>query len=176
MKKTKNISELFALLSFMLVTSALAFDDRGYDPLGLPKDRELPPRPAEKPKPAGPTPFVFKTGILAGERPASDVQNVDTAGLVVFRIQLFTGDLYGEAKRAASVCEEIFDQPVFVDYEVPNFKVRLGSFGMRRDAEKYLEKVKIAGYSNALIVSQAASVRQLPAHNNGQPNEPNDQR
>lgn len=85
---------------------------------------------------------------------------VDTIASQAFRIQLFTSKLYGDARRQLIVAEEIFDRPLYLDYEVPYYKLRVGSFGEREPAEDYLMKVKATGYPNAWVAIVNVNVRQ----------------
>ena len=97
---------------------------------------------------------------------------VDTANSQVFRIQLFTSQVYGDARQSAEIAEEIFDRSVYVDYEVPYFKVRVGDFNNRDVAEDYLLRARAAGYKEAWVVVTQTAVQQAaplyqgkPAHN-----------
>ena len=131
-------------------------DAREYDPLELPRDREIIPE-------AYPRSGVISGGDLIVEAdPRADdstygqiveiPQAVDTLNNQVYRVQLFTSQYYNEAKQAQEVAEEIFDQPVFVDYEVPYFKVRVGNFASRFAAESYQQQTREVGYTNAWVV------------------------
>ena len=138
-------------------------DSRGFNPLELPADREVVPR--KQPQ----------HGVIAGSGVVDDVvpattedtsgigdvpQDMDTLNNQAYRVQLFTSKVYGEARRAVRVAEEIFDQPVYVDYEVPYYKVRVGSFADRDAAESYQQKARSAGYQNAWVVIVSLSVRE----------------
>ena len=142
-------------------------DPRGYDPLELPRDREI-------------VPALFpRSGDIAGKQviveknpavPPSDstalegaisAKNLDTLNSQSYRVQVFTGLVYGEARQIARVAEEIFDQPVYVDYEVPNFKVRIGNWPDRASAEKYQQKARAVGYTNAWVVMAGVNIREV---------------
>ncbi len=141
-------------------------DARGFDPLELPRDREV--VPVQSPR----------NGVITGHQelvgtesvgteedslsvgPENYTPAVDSVNNQAFRVQLFTSKLYGEAQQAVRVAEEIFDQPVVVDYEVPYFKVRVGSFADRETAEEYQQKAKGAGYTNAWVVMVNVGVRE----------------
>ncbi len=69
-----------------------------------------------------------------------------------YRVQLHSTLLYREAQNARRVAEEIFDRPIHVDYEVPYFKVRVGTFESRDDAEEYSLRARGAGYQDAWVV------------------------
>ncbi len=146
--------------------SALS-DPRGYDPLELESDRDV--VPARYPRQGqignrtsgsetaqtGSVPTSSQSGLTNLKQP-SDSLNHQT-----YRVQLFTAQTYGEARSATRVAEEIFDQPVYLDYEVPYFKVRVGNFADRNSAESYQQKVKAAGYPNAWVVMVNLGVQQV---------------
>jgi hypothetical protein len=173
MKRPRNIYNLSVLLSLIIFMlgcppskkeapeeapqeEGQAVDGRGYDPLELPQDKQIVP---EK---------ISQTGAITGTSPVStsDTLDLDTTTMAyvtppveldtlnnqVFRIQLFTSKLYSEAKHEVLVAEEIFDQPVYLDYEVPYFKVRVGNFASRVAAENYQQTARTAGYTNAWTV------------------------
>ena len=144
-------------------------DGRGYDPLELPRDREIVPEKY-------PSTGSIKGGSALTETPSDSVDSghqeidslpveLDTLNNQVFRVQLFTSKKYGEARQAVVVAEEIFDQPVYLDYEVPYYKVRVGNFASRRDAEGYQPKASAAGYANPWVVVVNIGVKEAaPAY------------
>jgi len=145
---------------------AAPVDARGFDPLELPRDREV--VPARYPT-AG---DISGRAVIVGTDTDSQAvdslslstlvapQPTDTLNSQAYRVQIFTSLVYGEARQAAQVAEEIFDQPVYIDYEVPNYKVRVGSWADRDSAESYQQKARLAGYSNAWVVMVKVNVRE----------------
>ena len=132
-------------------------DDRGFDPLGMPDDREI--IPAKYPRSEaleGRQALVETDGGIAEDSAQTVLPEIepriDSLNSQAFRVQLMSSRVYGEARQGARVAEEIFDQPVYVDYEVPNYKVRVGNFADRMAAEDYQQKAKAAGYGNAWVV------------------------
>ena len=139
-------------------------DGRGFDPLGLPQDRQIVPK-------AHP-----QVGAIEGRGALVDVvpevrdsvqgptvqipASVDTLNGQAYRVQLFTSKVYGEARQEVAVAEEIFDRSVYLDYEVPYYKVRVGSFGSREKAEEYQQMAKTAGYRNAWVVMVNLGVKE----------------
>ncbi len=79
----------------------------------------------------------------------------------VFRIQLFTAKEYGPAIREKNIAVEVFDQPITMDYEVPYYKIRVGDFRTREDAENYLPAAREAGYKTAWVVRAYVNVKTL---------------
>jgi hypothetical protein len=178
--KTKicvNFSSLivFAIFVVFVVTSAAGsarkvkpektLTERGYDPLELPADtRIVPRRPAGSVlPPTSVTPQQLDGSRLDSANAVAALSVADSLSGRLFRVQIFASNLFGDAKRAATTAEEIFDQPVYLDYDVPYFKVRVGNFGTRRDAEDYQKKVNTAGYPTTLVVVVNPFVRQAPA-------------
>ncbi|RKX27540.1 MAG: hypothetical protein DRP47_06380 [Candidatus Zixiibacteriota bacterium] len=85
---------------------------------------------------------------------------IDSVNSQAFRVQLFTSKVFGKARQAVQVAEEIFDRPVYLDYEVPYFKIRVGSFFDRDQAEDYMMRARAAGYKEAWVVVTNVAVRE----------------
>jgi hypothetical protein len=92
---------------------------------------------------------------ISGESPLG----AESANSQVYRVQLLTFNAYGEGRRALTVAEEMFDQPVSLDYDVPYYKLRVGQFAAREGAERYLQRARTAGYSNALVVISIIGIK-----------------
>ncbi len=141
-------------------------DARGFDPLELPQDREI--IPAKYPRAGVISGRQVLVAAESGENDGDSVlvtlenftREVDTLNSQAFRVQVFTSKLYQEARATARVAEEIFDQPVYVDYQVPNFKVRVGDFANRDNAESYAQRAKAAGYTSAWVVMVNIQVKE----------------
>ena len=151
-------------------------DSLRFDPLELAADREVVPaaHPVVSGERRGETVIVGE-GMRGLDFVTADsvdrvepVVGAEAFGGQVFKVQLFTSKLFGEAKQARRVAEEIFDQPVAMDYEVPYFKVRVGSFADRYEAERYAQRVRAAGYGDAWVVAATVSVRKAaPLYDEG---------
>ena len=116
---------------------------RSVDPLGLPADQELI------------TAKIPQSGAIGGKPAAPNDTAMNTQRsrtTLVFRVQIYTTQGFGDARKAEQVAQEIFDQPVHIDYEVPNFKVRVGDFPLREDADSYRQLAKAMGYTNTWVV------------------------
>jgi hypothetical protein len=148
-----------------IITAEGQSEQPRFAPLDLPADFEIVP---EKYPQQG---DIYGTTDSATQQQSSDSwsadmrfakspDTVDTLNNQAYRIQIFTSKLYGEARHAMTVAEEIFDRNVFLDYEVPYYKVRVGSFRQREEAEEYLQRVKAAGYPDAWIVIVNVGVKE----------------
>ncbi len=135
------------------------------DPLELPQDTrvvpQLQPRKGEIIGSGNEPVTKNNSNENKAVEPAKPIKSqVDSLSSQALRIQLHSTELFGEAKRERLVAEEIFDQPVYLDYEVPYYKVRVGNFLQRKEAESYLSKAKTAGYQNAWIVAVRVNVKE----------------
>jgi len=145
------------------------FLDR-YDPLEFPRDLEIIPER----NPVSGAVIGHPRTQAAADRTDATLQDslpevfvavpdaVDTLNQQAYRVQIATTKLFGEARKAARIAREIFDRPVFVDYEVPYYKIRVGNFNSRDDAERYRRQVRGAGYGNAWVVAVTIDI-QAPA-------------
>jgi hypothetical protein len=121
---------------------------RGIDPLSLVADQVLITTLAPQTAPIG------ITATTSGAPARSSL---------VFRVQLLTAQGFGEARKAAQVAEEIFDQPVHIDYEIPNFKVRVGDFADRGAADDYRRTALQLGYANCWVVPVTVGITEPPS-------------
>ncbi|MCX6826297.1 MAG: SPOR domain-containing protein [candidate division Zixibacteria bacterium] len=91
-----------------------------------------------------------------------------------YRIQIFTSRVYGQALKESNTASQVFDQKVWMDYEVPYYKVRIGDFSSQSKAEEYLPVVRNAGYGSAWIVRVSTNIQTLDTNPRGEPNSPED--
>jgi hypothetical protein len=133
-----------------------------FDPLELPSDTLIIPK--INPQKGDLTGTVVKTEdqkINEQDSLANIlIESIDTLNSQSFRVQLFSSKVYGTSKHTIRVAEEIFDRPVYLDYEVPYYKIRVGNFPNREEAEKYLLKVRTAGYNDAWVVAVNINVKE----------------
>ena len=187
MKKIKNFfSEIAVVLLVVLVTAGCSGkagpteelrqieteppeQTARFNPFDLPQDREIIPRLHPKTAPifstnspdtayADSVPLTADKPVIV-ERPLN--LGIDTLNNQTFRIQIGATELFGDARREKQIAEEVFDQPVYLDYEVPYYKLRVGSFADRRSAEQYLQKAKMAGYKTAWVVTVRVTVKEI---------------
>ncbi len=187
MRPTKNICSIICLLALLIISCAgnktakvdssesTGLDETGnqrnFNPFELSRDKEI--IPEKFPQTGEIASFVFQIKDTVSSDTGSffpiDIpEEIDTLNSQVFRVQLFTSKLYGEAKKEVKIAEEIFDRPVFIDYEVPYFKVRVGNFGDKEDAEDYQMAVKSTGYTSAWVVLVNINIKETkPLYEDG---------
>lgn len=113
-----------------------------FDPLATSADREIVPEtyPIR----------TIRPDLTAAARDSARTDS--TAGPIeVFRVEIFTSRLYGEANRELAIAREIFSLPIHVDYEVPYYRLRVGDFPTRTEAERMVEGIRSIGYPNAWV-------------------------
>ncbi len=71
--------------------------------------------------------------------------------LVLFRVQVFASKSLDEAQQFAWDIEALFPEGVFVEYQVPYYKVRVGEFSNPQEGEEFLEHVKQLGFKKAWL-------------------------
>lgn len=97
-----------------------------------------------------PEAYVVRTQI-ADVQPQGDT----TSG---FRVQIFSSSTRGSAEHAQMQARaQLTRDDVFIDFEPPYFKVRVGNFQTRNDAEILLEEATKKGYETAFIVQTKSS-------------------
>ena len=79
----------------------------------------------------------------------------------VYRIQIYNSNTYGPALKEFNVANEVFDGNVWLDYEVPYYKIRVGNFQTREEAEQYLQTAKDAGYPEAWVVRVKLNIKTI---------------
>jgi hypothetical protein len=126
----------------------------GVHPLNLPADKTIVPR--EYPLPAA---ADSGGGIEILARHRSSQKKEQSVPTDAYRIQIYNSNTYGSAMREANVANEVFDGNVWLDYEVPYYKVRVGNFYSREEAEQYLPTVIEAGYPEAWVVRVNVNVK-----------------
>ena len=87
-------------------------------------------------------------------RPLDDPTDIEESDqpLVIFRVQIFASKSFDEAQDFAAQIEPLFIEGVFVEYQMPYYKVRVGEFYNPNDGETFLDDVKQMGFKNAWLV------------------------
>jgi hypothetical protein len=124
-----------------------------FDPLASAADREVVPEvyPIRTVRP----------GLDASLRDSARIDSA-TGPIEVFRVEIFTSRLYGEADREKAIAQEIFSLPVHLDYEVPYYRLRVGDFPTRTEAERMIESIRSIGYPNPWVARAIKKAQQPP--------------
>tara|TARA_B100001113_G_C20830343_1_gene500780 strand:+ start:231 stop:665 length:435 start_codon:yes stop_codon:yes gene_type:complete len=80
----------------------------------------------------------------------------------VFRIQIFETSVASLARSEAKRFKNIFGDTIYTDFETPLYKLRIGNFQNRKDAEKAVESISRLGAKDAWIIrTKAKSLKKL---------------
>ena len=94
--------------------------------------------------------YVIRTQIAVLDVESQLRRPATTQG---FRVQIYSASTRHAAEEARDKARLQFDRDdVIIDFEPPYFKVRVGNFTTRSDAEKLLDHMKKAGYTTPFVV------------------------
>jgi len=85
---------------------------------------------------------------------------IDRAIEEVFRIQIFESSVASIARAEAKRFQNILGDTVYTDFETPLYKLRIGNFKNRKNAEKAVESISRLGAKDAWIIRTKANLRE----------------
>jgi hypothetical protein len=167
MKITRNICSILCLAAAFLIACGPAIprssvqrdsrtgaEDR-FDPLGFPGDdavitgnyRAASTIPVSDSGSSVNQPNAVTIDSLASNNTGQPAQSLE-----VFRVQVFASKSFDEAEQFAANIKSLFPEGVFVEYQMPYYKVRVGEFITPEEGESFLDEVKQLGFKNAWLV------------------------
>ncbi|MCD6337055.1 MAG: SPOR domain-containing protein [Candidatus Marinimicrobia bacterium] len=87
---------------------------------------------------------VFKT-----DPSQMDKQFIESSG---YRIQLISTQNLSEAITIKAQADSLYSMPVYVDFEPPNYKVRIGNYITNEEASVVRSAMQSQGFKNAWVV------------------------
>tara|TARA_B100001057_G_scaffold377423_1_gene382649 strand:+ start:302 stop:739 length:438 start_codon:yes stop_codon:yes gene_type:complete len=87
-------------------------------------------------------------------------KKIDRAIKEVFRIQIFESSVASIARAEAKRFQNILGDTVYTDFETPLYKLRIGNFKNRKNAEKAIESISRLGAKDAWIIRTKANLRE----------------
>jgi len=75
-----------------------------------------------------------------------------------YRVQIFLSDDLREASRVMAEARERFEQEVYLEYDAPYYKVRVGDCSTEREGEEFLQVARRIGYPDAWLVRTIISL------------------
>ncbi len=75
-----------------------------------------------------------------------------------YRVQCFASSSIEAVRAEKKVAEEKLDFPTYIVFVEPYYKLHVGDFKSRADADAALERIKKAGYSEAWIVRSSVHI------------------
>lgn len=84
--------------------------------------------------------------------PSDNEQIQEPEKVFGYRVQIFATLKKENAQRVAREARKVLSKPVYIEYIPPFYKVRVGDFKSRDDAEEYKEYLRANGYPDAFVV------------------------
>ena len=91
---------------------------------------------------------------------SSPKKKIDRTIKEVFRIQIFESSVASIARAEAKRFQNILGDTVYTDFETPLYKLRIGNFKNRKNAEKAVESISRLGAKDAWIIRTKANLRE----------------
>jgi cell division septation protein DedD len=104
-----------------------------------------------------PEPMASEEQPMAGEEAASYVEPQEPAGIeeadveAGYRVQIFASSSLERAEEVAGEARVVFAEPVYVEYSVPLYKVRVGDFASKEEALQFRQRAIEMGYEGAWV-------------------------
>jgi len=92
--------------------------------------------------------------VLPGENPIDSIFSADTVHWVTdgFRVQILASKSMTKADSLSLLLNTALEDSAYVIYETPNYKVRIGDYVVREDADKMRQKLQNMGYRSAWVI------------------------
>lgn len=130
-----------------------------------PVEEEIVAPPPIEEEPIMPTPVIEEAPPVIAEEPYMPPIVTPTAppptpapaAILGFRIQIFASSTQKNASRVADDARAAFTENVYVQHVAPYYKVRIGDFLTREDAQALQAKALQKGYRGAFVVETMIS-------------------
>ena len=86
--------------------------------------------------------------------------DLDESAQEIFRIQIFESSNVSMARAEAKRFQNILGDTVYMDFETPLYKLRIGNFQNRKNAEESVESISKLGAKDAWIIRTKAKLRE----------------
>ncbi len=70
----------------------------------------------------------------------------------IYRVQLYASQYYSEASYEKEIAADVFEEPLYLKYEVPYYKILLGNETKQEAGRRLLSTARSLGYDNAWLV------------------------
>ncbi len=105
----------------------------------------------QKPQPKGQLNVVAEPGITQMQKKYTE-ENKRKSYMEGYRVQIYNGTKQETLSKRADFINVFHSMPVYTIYEAPEYKVQVGDFRTRLEAEKFLKQV-IAQFGSGFIVN-----------------------
>lgn len=97
---------------------------------------------------------VIINNVLPGDNSIDSILAADTVHWVTdgFRVQVLASNSITKADSLSIILNSTLEDSVYVVYETPNYKVRIGDYVVREDADKMRQNLHKMGYRSAWVI------------------------
>jgi hypothetical protein len=82
-----------------------------------------------------------------------DISSTDEINLIKgYRVQIIISQNEQELQDIKTEIEKSIDEQIYIIFELPNYKLRVGNFVNRKEAESFQKKIVRLGYKTAWVV------------------------
>ncbi|MCP4632476.1 MAG: SPOR domain-containing protein [candidate division Zixibacteria bacterium] len=120
--------------------------EKDYDPLGFEGDGEV------LVSIDGDASGGSYSGIDDYQLIGKPLDSLNARGSFVYRVQVFTSRFLQEAENARDELFGQFEETIYLDFEKPYYKVRMGDFLTPEEGEGFLSEVRDLGYTEVWLV------------------------
>ena len=164
MRNINNICKYYLLLAFILTSCGAPASrtgvvqdkrmkaERKFDPVGDTRDKDIITGRHSSRLNAHAS---GNADSLVLEKEQQIEPSSDDTLTILFRVQVYASKSVDEANQYAASIKELFPEGIFVEYQAPYYKVRVGGFHKASDGDLYLERVKQLGFDNAWLIRVA---------------------
>ena len=98
-------------------------------------------------------PLIINRVLTGGHIPLIDSMNNKEIGIFeVYRIQIFESSIASIARAEAKRFQNILGDTVYIDFETPLYKLRIGNYTVRKNAEKAIKSIFRLGVKDSWII------------------------
>ena len=92
--------------------------------------------------------------ILPNFNDGSDYSNsINVDGLVKgYRVQVMISENQEDLIEVKDSLEKLIQEKIYIQFELPNYKLRVGNFSSRKKAELYRNKIARLGYRSSWVI------------------------
>lgn len=139
--------------------------EKNYDPMSFEGDNEV------IPPPTGPEWRQTEKGWERYKLVGDAKDSLSDSETIVYRVQIFTSRFLQEAEVAREELFGKFDEPVYMDFEEPYYKIRIGDFATFEEGTEFLNRVRDMGYTEVWLVKVKVGPSETPDMYDEQPDE-----
>jgi len=91
---------------------------------------------------------------LDGENFMTNKSSIDSTQIIIegFRVQILATKQLAKAEKLQKDLSSILNQKIYIVFEAPNYKVRVGNFIDRNKAENFRKNIVKEGYQSSWII------------------------